>query len=161
MYNMTSVSIEKNENGLQILRKTETQVQATLKVDDEIVRGVYEACRNLIESLKNSEGKINGENSLLLSTLVKEIIELAEGFKPLKGSQKKELVVILIKDIFEVELGKLDLDDALKDIIMLAVDNSIEPAIDLAIYVAKGGIKLDRTKVKTSCLKIFPCLKLQ
>lgn len=158
---MSTVSVEKNENGLQILTKTQTQVHTTLKVDDEIVRGVYESCRNLIESLKDSEGKVNGENSLLLSTLIKEIIELAEGFKPLKGAQKKELVVILIKDIFEIEMGKLDLDDALKELIMLAVDNSIEPAIDLAIYVAKGGIKLDRTKVKTSCLKIFPCLKLQ
>ena len=77
----TNVSVEKNDNGIQILAKTETHVQATLTVEDELVKGVYEACREMIVSLKETGGKINGENTVLLTKLVKEVVELADGFK--------------------------------------------------------------------------------
>ena len=160
---MSNLSIVKNadDNQIQIISDNEKQICDTLTITDEKVKGVYQATKDFILSLSDNEGKINSTNSIILSTLVKELVEFANGYKSLKGGKKKDLVIILIKEIFEVEVTKMNINEELRSVINLSINNYIEPSIDLAIYVAKGGIKIDTKKTKRTFSKLIPCLSFK
>ena len=160
---MSNLSIRKNTDDTQIMINSDakTQLCNTLTITDEKVKGVYQASKDFILSLSDNEGKINSTNSIILSTLVKELVEFANGYKSLKGGKKKDLVIILIKEIFEVEVTKMNINEELRSVINLSINNYIEPSIDLAIYVAKGGIKIDTKKTKRTFSKLIPCLSFK
>ena len=102
---MSNLSIRKKPDDTQIMiiSDAKTQLCNTLTITDEKVKGVYQATKDFILSLSDNEGKINSTNSIILSTLVKELVEFANGYKSLNGGKKKDLVIILTKYIFEVE----------------------------------------------------------
>ena len=56
------------------------------------------------------------------------------------------------------EVSESQLNETLKTLILSSVDNIIDPAIELAIYVAKGNIKINKKALKKSVSKICPCL---
>ena len=107
-----------------------------------------------------NEGSIVNNNTELL-ILVKEVLEFAQSYKSLVGERKKQLVIMLIKNIIDIELSKNNVEDILSELIKNSVDNIIDPAIELAIYVAKGNIKINKKVLKKSFRKFFPCLSTQ
>lgn len=143
------MSSNKNEvNKLPVVSKNDTNTQ-------EIVN----ASKELLETLTETGGKINKVNSLQLTLLVKECVEYANSFKKLKGVQKKEVVVVLLNDVFEDLVEESDMDDTIKVIVLDLIETAVEPAIDLAIFVAKQGLKVDKKKVKKFFSKLCPCRK--
>ena len=135
-------------NKLPLVSKKDTNTQ-------EIVN----ASKELIETLTETGGKINKVNSLQLTLLVKECVEYANSFKKLKGVQKKEVVIILLNDVFEDLVQESDMDDSIKVIVTDLIETAVEPAIDLAIFVAKQGLKVDKKRVKKFFSKLCPCRK--
>jgi len=127
--------------------------------NDANTQEIVNASKELIETLTETGGKINKVNSIQLTLLVKECVEYANSFKNLKGVQKKDVVVVLLNDVFEDLVEKSDLEDSIKVIVIELIDNAIEPAIDLAIFVAKQGLKVDKKKIKKFFAKICPCMK--
>ena len=143
------MSSTKNDvNKLPLVSKKDTNTQ-------EIVN----ASKELIETLTETGGKINKVNSLQLTLLVKECVEYANSFKKLKGVQKKEVVIILLNDVFEDLVQESDMDDTIKVIVIDLIETAVEPAIDLAIFVAKQGLKVDKKRVKKFFSKLCPCRK--
>ena len=153
--------VENNADEIKIL--TPPQVQVTLKKTEKEAREAYEAITVFVEDMISKDGKFDVESSLLLTKLVKEVVEMANAYKNLKGNQKKELVMTLVRDIFDKELENADIPEIqedIKNLIKMVVNNSIEPAIDLAIFVANGGIKVDKKKTKKILRYICPCLSI-
>ena len=97
----------------------------------------------------NNEGKV-GVNNLELSLLIKEVLEFAQSYKTLTGEKKKELVITLLRHIVQKEVSESQLNETLKTLILSSVDNIIDPAIELAIYVANGNIKINKKALKKS-----------
>ena len=151
--------IQNDANEIKIL--VQPQPAATLDKTKKEAREAIDAIKLFVQDMINKNGKFDVQSSLLLTKLVKEVIELADVYKQLKGDQKKQLVLTLVKEVFETELAASDLPEDTKNIIDMIVSNSIEPAIDLAIYVAKGGIKIDKKKTKKMLKKLCPCMSLE
>jgi hypothetical protein len=155
---MSKSLVENNADEIKIL--TPPKVQVTLKKTEKEAKEAYEAITVFVEDMISKDGKFDVESSLLLTKLVKEVVEMANAYKNLKGNQKKELVMTLVRDIFDKELENADILEDIKNLIKMVVSNSIEPAIDLAIFVANGGIKVDKKKTKKILRSICPCLSI-
>lgn len=155
---MSESVVENSADEIKIL--TPPKVEVTLKKTEKEAKEAYLAITVFVEDMISKDGKFDVESSLLLTKLVKEVVEMANAYKNLKGVQKKDLVMTLVKDIFDKELERAELDDDIKNLINMVVGNSIEPAIDLAIFVANGGIKVDKKKTKKILRSICPCLSI-
>jgi len=143
------MSSNKNDlNKLPLVSKKDINTQ-------EIVN----ASKELIETLTETGGKINKVNSLQLTLLVKECVEYANSLKKLKGVQKKEVVIILLNDVFEDLVQESDMDDSIKIIVIDLIETAVEPAIDLAIFVAKQGLNVDKKRVNKFFSKLCFCRK--
>lgn len=155
---MSENLVENNADEIKIL--SPPKVEVTLKKTDKEAQEAYQAITVFVEDMISKDGKFDVESSLLLTKLVKEVVEMANAYKNLKGAQKKELVMTLVRNIFDKELERAELPDDIKNLIKMVVGNSIEPAIDLAIFVANGGIKVDKKKTKRIFRAICPCLSI-
>ena len=152
---MTDISIEDDDNEIRVLAPSKPLV--ILNDTSKEAKEAYDAIKQFVQAMIKSEGKLDITNSMLLTKLVKEVVELANSYKQLKGNQKKKIIITLMKKVFNKELKSSNLDEGKKTLILLLIDNSIEPAIDIAIYVARGGIKIDK-KTKKCLTNIFPCI---
>ena len=99
--------IKKDSGIIEILAGNLT---SKITINDEIVKGIYSAAKEFIQSIeKNNKITMGAE----LNNLIKELSEFSDGYKNLKG-EKKELVIVLVKDIFEEESKNLNLSDDIK-----------------------------------------------
>ena len=155
-----SLSLEVNDGAINLVENAEKKIVNNINISDPAIAGLYEATKAFVTIMIVNEGKV-GVNSLELSVLIKEVLEFAQSYKQLVGEKKKELVITLLKHIVEKEVNESDLNETLKTLILSSVDNIIDPAIELAIYVAKGNIKINKKALKKSVSKICPCLTLQ
>ena len=142
---MSKSIVKNNSDKIKILNPSKDQGSQT---------EAYEAITIFVKDMIGKNGKFDIGSSLLLTKLVKEVIEMANSYKELKGIQKKDLVLTIVKDIFDKELQNANISGDVKNLINMVVGNSIEPSIDLAIYVANGGIKIDKkqTTLRSCCL---------
>jgi len=148
-----SDNISKNDDGHIVIKqfKNNKTVEATLDLDDEVLTGIYSAIRDLIAHLIISKGKWEGKVQRSVMRVVKELIEFAEGYKYIMGKDKKTLAMLIINEIFTKELEESELDDTLKELIRAGVGYVIEPALEIAVYAAKGNIKINKKKLKKIC----------
>ena len=139
---MSNVSI--NDNGQIVVKqlKRGTTVEKQVDLDSKTVTGIYSAIRNLIAQLIISNGKWVGKVQKGVMLLVKELIEFSEGYKNLAGADKKALVMLVLNEIFNKELDESELDDTVKALILQGIDIVVEPALEIALYAAKGNINL-------------------
>lgn len=146
--------IKKDSGIIEILAGNLT---SKITINDEIVKGIYSAAKEFIQSIeKNNKITMGAE----LNNLIKELLEFSDGYKNLKGEKKKELVIVLVKDIFEEESKNLNLSDDIKALISSSIEITLEPAIELAVFVSKGGIKINKNKTKKIFAKLCPCLSI-
>lgn len=154
-----NVAVNLINNAVQLIDNQKQTVIREIKVDDPAIEGLYESVKSFVVVLINNEGNI-GVNNLELSLVIKEVLEFAQSFKTLPGEKKKNMVILLLKQIVEKEVNQSNLNDTLKVLILNSVDNIIDPAIELAIYIAKGNVKINKTKVKKIARSICPCLTI-
>lgn len=156
-----NLSLEMNEGVIDIIESNnETQkIVKSINVNDPAIEGLYEATKNFIKVLEANDGNV-GINNIELSLLIKEVLEFGQSYKKLVGEKKKELVTTLLKHIIELEVNNSNLNETLKLLILSSVDNIIDPAIELAIYVAKGNVKINKKAIKKTFRKICPCLEI-
>ena len=152
-----NLSLEVNDGAINIVENAEKKVVNKIDISDPAISGLYEATKAFITIMIENEGK-TGINNLELSLLIKEVLEFAQSYKTLTGEKKKELVITLLRHIVQKEVSESQLNETLKTLILSSVDNIIDPAIELAIYVAKGNIKINKKALKKSVSKICPCL---
>ena len=152
-----NLSLEVNDGAINIVENAEKKVVNKIDISDPAISGLYEATKAFITIMIENEGK-TGINNLELSLLIKEVLEFAQSYKTLTGEKKKELVITLLRHIVQKEVSGSQLNETLKTLILSSVDNIIDPAIELAIYVAKGNIKINKKALKKSVSKICPCL---
>ena len=143
-------NVSKNDNGQIVVKqlKRGTTVEKQVDLDSKTVTGIYSAIRNLIAQLIISNGKWVGKVQKGVMLLVKELIEFSEGYKNLAGADKKALVMLVLNEIFNKELDESELDDTVKELIIQGIDIVVEPALEIALYAAKGNIKLNKKKMK-------------
>ena len=98
-----------------------------------------------------SKGKWEGKVQRGVMRLVKELIEFAEGYKYIAGKDKKALAMLIINEIFTKELDESELDEDIKGLIRTGIGYVIEPALEIAVYAAKGNIKINKKKLKKLC----------
>ena len=139
----------------QVLIKSK-KGEKTININDPAVEGLYSSVKIFMSDLIKNEGKLN-KNFNNLNILIKETIEFASKYKEVKGAQKKELVLSLLNDIFDTEIENADISDDMKSILELCVDNTIDPAIELALYAASGNISINPSFLKKFC----PCIKFK
>jgi hypothetical protein len=63
--------------------------------------------------------------------------------------------MLVLKEIFTKELAEADLDTSVKDMIMNGIELVIEPALEMAVYAAKGNIKINKKKLLNILLSCF------
>jgi len=148
--------IKKTENG--IIEILAGKLTSNITINDEIVSGIYEASKEFIQSIEKNNKITMGPE---LNNLIKELLEFSEGYKNLKGEKKKELVIVLVKDIFDEESKKLKLSDDMKLLISSSIELTLEPAIELAVFVSRGGIKINSKETKRIFSKLCPCLSIK
>lgn len=146
-------NIEKTDNGSIIIKAQNKGrlVEQEIVYDSATLSGVYTAIRNLIAQLVISKGKWEGKTQRFVMVVVKEIIEFSEGYKYLAGQDKKTLVMLVLNEIFNKELDESELDDEIKSLILQGINIVIEPALEIAIYAAKGNIKINKKKLSKLC----------
>lgn len=109
----------------------------------------------LSESLNNLRVKLSSITLCpnILHLLVKYVMEEVEN-QPIKGSEKKDLALKLIKNLIIDVPNKEDEETLLK----LLNDGTISNIIDIIIDATKGKLNINKTiKIASSC---FPkCLK--
>jgi hypothetical protein len=64
-----------------------------------------------------------------------EMVQIVESYKDLKGPQKKELVIEVLK-----EYAKLNLESPEEEIVLMAIDHLLPPAIDAFIAIDKKQV---------------------
>ena len=147
-------------NGVvQLMDNSKNTVIKEMSINDPAIEGLYEAVKNFVIVLVDNNGSL-GVNNMELSLVIKEVLEFAQSFKKLTGDKKKEMIILLLKEIVETEVNKSELNETLKLLILNSVDNIIDPAIELAIYIAKGNVKINKTKLKKTVRGLCPCLTL-
>ena len=153
-----NIEIEVKDGNINLVENLEKKVLTKINTNDPAVEGLYTATKNFIQILINNNGNV-GINNSELSFLIKECLEFGHSYKKSVGERKKQLIVSILKNIIEIEINKEYLNDLLKEQILHSVDNIIDPAIELAIYVARGNVKINKKKIKQGFEKICPCLK--
>ena len=148
-----SDNISKNDDGKIVVKqfKNNKTVEATLDLEDEVLTGIYSAIRDLMANLIISKGKWESKANRSVMRLVKELIEFAEGYKYIAGKDKKELAMLIINEIFTKELDESELDENIKQLIKSGIGYVIEPALEIAVFAAKGNIKINKKKLKKLC----------
>ena len=148
-----SDNVSKNNDGLIVVKqiKNNKTVETTLDLEDEVLTGIYSAIRDVIAQLIISKGKWEGKVQRGVMRLVKELIEFAEGYKYIAGKDKKVLAMLIINEIFTKELDESELDEDIKGLIRTGIGYVIEPALEIAVYAAKGNIKINKKKLKKLC----------
>jgi len=151
-------AITKNDDGIIVIkkvkkkRKRKQKKTKNLDLADKALSGLYSAVRDVISHLIIRKGNWVGIN---IMRLVKEVIELAEGYKHISGKEKKNLVMLVLKEIFTNEIAEADLSANIKGLIMGGIELVIEPALEMAVYAAKGNIKINKQKLLGILLSCF------
>ena len=157
-----NLNVEMNNGIMNIvenIQDSDSKVIKTIDINDPAIKGLYEATKDFIIVLEANNGNI-GMNNLELTILIKEVLEFGQSFKNMVGEKKKEMVTVLLNHIIETEINNSDLNETLKVLILSSVENIIDPAIELAIFVAKGNVKINKKAVKKTFRKICPCLEI-
>lgn len=157
-----NLNVEMNNGIMNIvenIQDSDSKVIKTIDINDPAIKGLYEATKDFIIVLEANNGNI-GMNNLELTLLIKEVLEFGQSFKNMVGEKKKEMVTVLLNHIIETEINNSDLNETLKVLILSSVENIIDPAIELAIFVAKGNVKINKKAVKKTFRKICPCLEI-
>ena len=156
---MSALSLEDGKIVMKYLKKG---VEVTKMLDpmdhkDETLKGIYTATRNLVAHLIVSKGKWTGNVQDILVPLIKELVEFAQGYKYLSGRNKKELVIVMVREIIEKELGNAEVEEDVVALIKGGVGSTLEPAIDLAVFAA-GQIRLSQ-KQKNALRNMLSCFR--
>jgi len=153
-FKMSSVELDDGKISLKYMKGNTEVIDVVDPNDDsnKVIRGIYTTTRNLVAHLIVSKGQWTKNVHTIVIPLVKELVEFAQGYKYLAGRNKKELVILLIREIITKELDSSDVDDVVRGLILMGVDATLEPAVDLAVFAASGKIRLNR-KVN----KLFMC----
>lgn len=157
-----NLNVEMNNGIMNIvenIQDSDSKIIKTIDINDPAIKGLYEATKDFIIVLEANNGNI-GMNNLELTLLIKEVLEFGQSFKNMVGEKKKEMVTVLLNHIIETEINNSDLNETLKVLILSSVENIIDPAIELAIFVAKGNVKINKKAVKKTFRKICPCLEI-
>ena len=112
---------------------------------------VHDLKKKAITITDRMEGTWESNVHTNVMLLVKELIEFTESYKFLRGKDKKLLAMLLLKEIFRKELVLSDLDESKKSVIMAGINHVIDPALEIALYAAKGNIKLNKKTLWNVC----------
>ena len=155
---VVSKTIVKNANNkIEITqkkrrRRKKKSKKTELDLEDEALNGVYSTIRDVIYQLIKTKGKWEGKVQKCVMKLVKEVIEFTEGFKYIRGKDKKELAMLVLHEIFTKELNESDMTENIKSLIISGIDYVIEPALEIALFAAKGNIQINKKKLNILCL---------
>lgn len=104
--------------------------------NDEIANGI------MILKEKFGEEKIKLET---IHIILKEVIELVENYTSVSGNEKKETVIIIIKEISDDLID----DGKEKEILMEFIDKKVlNNTIDLIISASKGELNINKKETK-------------
>lgn len=112
----------------------------TSKVPQEIVNELRQ-----VLNVDILQGGLSAENLLFL---VANLMQTAGKYKKMSGSDKKQIVVILINEAIETQID----DEILEDFLQHMVTNVVPDAIDLLINVSKKKYKFKQiSKAFSKC----------
>lgn len=114
--------------------------------DDNMIKLVT-AVRELVESLILSKGNWKANNNSYVMTLVQESMRFVKGYKHLTIDDKKRLILLIIDKVVEEEISNSEIQEDIKNKLLVGIDEVVEPTIELAIRALKGELKMDENTV--------------
>jgi hypothetical protein len=114
--------------------------------DDNMIKLVT-AIRELVESLILSKGNWKANNNSYVMTLVQESMRFVKGYKHLTIDDKKRLILLIIDKVVEEEISNSEIQEDIKNKLLVGIDEVVEPTIELAIRALKGELKMDENTV--------------
>ena len=114
--------------------------------DDNMIKLVT-AIRELVESLILSKGNWKANNNSYVMTLVQESMRFVKGYKHLTIDDKKRLILLIIDKVVQEEISNSEIQEDIKNKLLVGIDEVVEPAIELAIRALKGELKMDENTV--------------
>lgn len=150
---------ESDVNILLDYQKNKNQIR-TLVPSSQISNEVFEVVplqvsntrrtsvpKDIVDKLKatlNTMIQSNGLTSENLLYIITNLMHMTGQYKTLSGTEKKEIVVLLINQVID----ETDMEKVNKDILKLMMITVVPGAIDTIIDVSKGGYKFkDNTKL--------------
>jgi hypothetical protein len=128
IYQNTTIQLISEESQPLSIRRSKTQSTKLFKnsrVPQEIV------CE--LQQVLNADISHDGLSTGNLLFLVANLMQTVGKYKKISGSDKKQIVVILINDAIETQIE----DKNLEDFLQMMVTNIVPGAIDLLIDVSK------------------------
>ncbi len=95
--------------------------------------------------------KLNASNIIVIAT---ELMQVVEKYKTLTGSQKKTLVINVIKKLVNSTVD----DESDKKTLNTIIDLTLPTVIDNLINAINGNIKFDKEKAKSFFRKFLCCI---
>ncbi len=95
--------------------------------------------------------KLNASNIIVIAT---ELMQVVEKYKTLTGSQKKTLVINVIKKLVNSTVD----DESDKKTLNTIIDLTLPTVIDNLINAINGNIKFDKEKAKSFFRRFLCCI---
>ena len=80
-------------------------------------------------------------------TLVQESMRFVKGYKHLTIDDKKRLILLIIDKVVQEEISNSEIQEDIKNKLLVGIDEVVEPSIELAIRALKGELKMDENTV--------------
>ena len=149
--------IIKVRNDIVSIRKRKKNKEKVneIKITDDLLTPLTLLIKELIESINVLNGDWIANDNVYLVNIIRECIKILNKYKYLIIEDKKKLILIIIKKIFDKELKKTDeVSNEIKNKLLQGIDEIIEPSLELAIRTLNGEIGVN----KNCLLGIIQCL---
>tara|TARA_Y100000310_G_scaffold196618_1_gene196702 strand:+ start:480 stop:929 length:450 start_codon:yes stop_codon:yes gene_type:complete len=136
--------VELNEDGSITVVEMKKNMLREHRITLDSLEDLSQLIKAVVEKAVTNGGKWKKSNVL---SLVKSLIELSETYKYITGQNKKKLVLLVLQGLFKKVMDELNVDDSLREDVMDGIEDIIEPALEIALFAAKGNIKLYKKKL--------------